>query len=80
MRRLHRGDDPAAGCREAEHGQRVGREASADHVGLAGEEEEQLGAGFTFSFSLISTLSVTTGNDNRLIIADKSPIPADKDV
>ena len=45
-----------------------------------GEEEEQLGAGFTFSFSLISTLSVATGNDNRLIITDKSPIPADKDV
>ena len=33
-----------------------------------------------FTFSLIITLSVTTGNDNRLIIADKSPIPDDKDV
>jgi hypothetical protein len=33
-----------------------------------------------FTFSLISALSVTTGNDNRLIIADKSPILADKDV
>ena len=33
-----------------------------------------------FTFSLISTLSVTTGNDNRLIIVDKSPIPPDKDV
>ena len=34
-----------------------------------------------FTFSLMSTLSVTTtGNDNRLIIADKSSIPADKDV
>ena len=67
-------------ARQSTRGQRVGREASADHVGLAGEEEEQLGAGFTFSFSLISTLSVATGNDNRLIITDKSPIPAYKDV
>ena len=33
-----------------------------------------------FTFSLISTLSVTTGNDNQLIIADKLSIPADKDV
>ena len=33
-----------------------------------------------FTFSLTTTLSVTTGNDNRLIIADKSPIPDDKDV
>jgi len=47
-----RGDDPAAGRGEAEHarvraerrGKRVGREAPAGHVGLAGEEEEQLGA------------------------------------
>ena len=33
-----------------------------------------------FTFSLISTLSVTTANDNRLIIADKSSIPTGKDV
>ena len=46
--------------------------------GARGDEEEEQRPGFTFS--LISTLSVTTGNDNRLIIADKSPIPADKDV
>ena len=30
-------------ARQSTRGQRVGREALADHVGLAGEEEEQLG-------------------------------------
>jgi len=43
-RRRRRGDDPAMGCREAEarstRRQQLGREASAGHVGLAGEEEQ----------------------------------------
>ena len=66
--------DPACRVRTAEGGEAAGW-AAVMAVSEMGAEGAGVRPGFTFS--LISTLSVTTGNDNRLIIADKSPMPAD---
>ena len=66
-------------CRRVHRGNSCDRFGVIDQQGVHAPYRRRIRrTGFTFS--LISTLSVTTGNDNRLIIADKSPIPADKDV